>query len=249
MRGWRPGGAHRQPDRRGGIGKSRLMAEWRAELGDRARWVRGPRLRAHHWPCLRPVPRPASAATPRISDEDSEAEARARLRQQRPTLPGDADAQAVFANLLAMRLTRRANIARGAARRGRCAAAFVRPRASSSAWRRSARSLVIEDMHWAELPRARTGRYPAATDRAAAAGRWRRRSAQRRPDQTAAIFQSREARYHRRACPPRTPLSESSSRRWSRSCCPATAVHPGRNHDPGQGRRQPVFRRRSDCAR
>ncbi len=80
------------------------MAEWRAEVGGRARWLEG-RSFAHttalaYGPFLDLFRRYAG-----IMDDDSEAEARARLDtaiEQR--FPDNAEAHALFANLLALRL-------------------------------------------------------------------------------------------------------------------------------------------------
>ena len=44
-------------DRRGGIGKSRLLAEWQSQLGDDALWLEGRRIHTH-WSGVRAVPRP-----------------------------------------------------------------------------------------------------------------------------------------------------------------------------------------------
>src|SRR6185295_5899533 len=87
-----------------GIGKSRLMAEWRAQIGDRARWVEG-RAFAHtttlaYGPFLDLLRRYVG-----IKDDDSEARAHQRLRTLAEALfPANREAHALLASMLAMRL-------------------------------------------------------------------------------------------------------------------------------------------------
>ncbi|HUS17032.1 MAG TPA: adenylate/guanylate cyclase domain-containing protein, partial [Chloroflexia bacterium] len=136
-----------------GLGKSRLMAEWRSELGDGVRWLEG-RAFAHttglaYGPFLDLIRRYAG-----IKDDDSEAEARTRLNAVLAGLfPADVDAPAIFANLLAMHLAEgdAAIIAAlpGEALRRRLFTLleelFARLASERPLW------LVIEDMHWADL--------------------------------------------------------------------------------------------------
>ena len=88
-----------------GIGKSRLLAEWRVEAGERVRWIEG-RSFAYttalaYGPFLDLVRRYAG-----ILDDDAEIQARARLDAAIDRFfPGNAEAHALFANLLAMRLS------------------------------------------------------------------------------------------------------------------------------------------------
>jgi predicted ATPase/class 3 adenylate cyclase len=90
-----------------GIGKSRLMAEWRQDVedGKRAMWLEG-RCLAHsisvsYGPFLDLIRRFAG-----IRDEQSEETARWHLDLIIERLfPGDRDAKAIFANLLAFRLS------------------------------------------------------------------------------------------------------------------------------------------------
>jgi class 3 adenylate cyclase/tetratricopeptide (TPR) repeat protein len=135
-----------------GVGKSRLMAEWRRALGEGVHWIEG---RAYpHTTTLAYGPfldvRRGYAG---ISDEEAEARARRRLRETVDRFfPRDAEAQAIFANLLAMRLS----VAEAAllekipaeARRRRffalAADLFTRLAADRPT------VLVVEDMHWAD---------------------------------------------------------------------------------------------------
>ncbi|HMA33777.1 MAG TPA: adenylate/guanylate cyclase domain-containing protein, partial [Chloroflexia bacterium] len=135
-----------------GLGKSRLLSEWRAELGERGRYLEG-RAFAHttglaYGPFLDLFRRVAG-----IRDEDSEAEARARLDRTMVRLfPDDIEAAALFANILAMRLTpeETAHLTplRAEDLRARLFAHFdallTRLAAARPVW------LVIEDMHWAD---------------------------------------------------------------------------------------------------
>jgi class 3 adenylate cyclase/tetratricopeptide (TPR) repeat protein len=90
-----------------GIGKSRLMAEWRAEIlrGERAAWLEG-RCLAYttsipYGPFLDLIRRYAG-----IKEDQSEDAARGRLNViVERFFPGDAEAKAVFASLLAFQLS------------------------------------------------------------------------------------------------------------------------------------------------
>lgn len=135
-----------------GIGKSRLMAEWRANLGDRARWLEGrsfPHTRGLAFgPFLDLIRRHAG-----IKDEDSEAVAHRRLANAIEDLfPGDREAHAIFANILGMRLT-----TDEAATIEPLSAEALRQRIFrlvEALFTRLARErptiVVVEDMHWAD---------------------------------------------------------------------------------------------------
>jgi class 3 adenylate cyclase/tetratricopeptide (TPR) repeat protein len=88
-----------------GIGKSRLLAEWRRDLGDDFRWLEG-RALVHaealaYGPFIDLIRRLAG-----ITDEHSESQARDRLRQALAnTYPEDPETLALFASFLTMRLT------------------------------------------------------------------------------------------------------------------------------------------------
>jgi tetratricopeptide (TPR) repeat protein len=90
-----------------GIGKSRLVAEWRARTTPTIRWLEG-RSFAYttalpYGPFLDMLRRFAG-----ISDEDSDKRARNRLNKAiESLLADDREAQTVFAHLLAMRLSRK----------------------------------------------------------------------------------------------------------------------------------------------
>lgn len=87
-----------------GIGKSRLLSEWRKSLEGRFNWVEG-RAFAHttslaYGPFIDMLRRFA-----RISDDDSESQARAKLDAAvEQLLPGQSDARAVIASLVGMGL-------------------------------------------------------------------------------------------------------------------------------------------------
>jgi class 3 adenylate cyclase/tetratricopeptide (TPR) repeat protein len=135
-----------------GIGKSRLMAEWRAEIGNRARWLEG-RAFAHttslaYGPFLDLLRNYAG-----IKDEDSEAEAHTRLHNAVERLfPANTEAGAILTSMLGMRLsTEESDILAG------FPAEAFRQRLFSlveELFKRITREhpavLVIEDMHWAD---------------------------------------------------------------------------------------------------
>ncbi|MDQ5852904.1 MAG: AAA family ATPase [Chloroflexota bacterium] len=136
-----------------GIGKSRLIAEWHATIGDRARWLEG-RAFAHttalaYGPFLDLFRRYAG-----IKDDDSEIQARTRLRTAVDRLfPGNVEAHAMFANLLAMRLSPEESALLApypAAALRRQLFGLVEELFTRLAQERPA-VLVIEDMHWADL--------------------------------------------------------------------------------------------------
>jgi len=89
-----------------GIGKSRLMAEWRGSLEGDVRWLEG---RSYAGASGEPYG-PFADLTRRyvgISDEDSESRAGARLRQSlQRLLPAGPEATALIASMLGMRLER-----------------------------------------------------------------------------------------------------------------------------------------------
>jgi class 3 adenylate cyclase/tetratricopeptide (TPR) repeat protein len=136
-----------------GIGKSRLMAEWRAEIGDRARWLEGRAFALTtalaYGPFLDLVRRYAG-----ITDDDSEAQARARLRAAVAALfPDSLEAPALLSHLLAMRLSpdeeNLLSSLPAESLRGRLFAhieeMLVRLTEERPVW------LVLEDLHWADL--------------------------------------------------------------------------------------------------
>ena len=135
-----------------GIGKSRLLKEWRKALGERVRWVEG-RAFAHttslaYGPFIDMMRRFA-----RINDDDSETEARARLNSAiDQLLPGETGARTIVASLLGMRLT-----PEDAEVLATLPAEVLRGRIYElirTIFERLARErptlLVIEDLHWAD---------------------------------------------------------------------------------------------------
>lgn len=85
-----------------GIGKSRLMAEWRASLGKEVRWLEG-----RSFAGASSVPYGPFADLSRryagITDDDSEPRARSRLSETlERVLPGDREATAIVAGMLGM---------------------------------------------------------------------------------------------------------------------------------------------------
>jgi class 3 adenylate cyclase/tetratricopeptide (TPR) repeat protein len=135
-----------------GIGKSRLLAQWRRAAGERVRFIEG-RAFAHttslaYGPFIDLLRRHA-----RITDDDSEAEARARLDASVDALaPGDDEAHAILASLLGMRPT-----PEDTPRLAAIPAEVLRGRIHAliyGIFERLARErptvLVIEDLHWAD---------------------------------------------------------------------------------------------------
>jgi class 3 adenylate cyclase/tetratricopeptide (TPR) repeat protein len=137
-----------------GIGKSRLMAEWRAEIlrGERATWLEG-RCLAYttsipYGPFLDLIRRYAG-----IREEQSEHAARWRLNAVvEHFFPGDAEAKAVFASLLALQLLdRERDLLRtlpGEQLRQRLFALLEAFFVQLTKGRPTV--LVIEDMHWVD---------------------------------------------------------------------------------------------------
>jgi class 3 adenylate cyclase/tetratricopeptide (TPR) repeat protein len=135
-----------------GIGKSRLMAEWRAELGEQVHWLEG-RAFAHttsltYGPFLDLLRRLAG-----IRDEDSETQARGRLQAAvERFFPESTEAQAIFAHMLGMRLS-----AEEAALLSHFPAEALRRRVFALVEQLAERLasekstvLAIEDAHWAD---------------------------------------------------------------------------------------------------
>jgi class 3 adenylate cyclase/tetratricopeptide (TPR) repeat protein len=86
-----------------GIGKSRLMAEWHAKMGEEVRWLEGRSFAGGSAVPYGPFV-DLSRRYAGIVDEDSETRARSRLRQAlKRVLPGDRQAPAIVAGMLGMR--------------------------------------------------------------------------------------------------------------------------------------------------
>lgn len=135
-----------------GIGKSRLLTEWRKALGERVRWVEG-RAFAHttslaYGPFIDMLRRFAG-----IGDDDSETQARVRLDSAiTQLLPDETEARAIFTSLLGMHLT-----PEDAEVLAAFPAEVLRGRIYEliqMIFERLARErptlLVIEDLHWAD---------------------------------------------------------------------------------------------------
>ncbi|MCA1554600.1 MAG: AAA family ATPase, partial [Chloroflexi bacterium] len=135
-----------------GLGKSRLMSEWRAEMGERVRWLEG-RSYAHttgvaYGPFIDLFRRFAG-----IQDDDSELSARGRLQAVVQGMFGHSpEAQVLFASMLAMRLSPDES-----SMLATMPAQVVRERLFATIadlLERNASErpivLVIEDMHWAD---------------------------------------------------------------------------------------------------
>ncbi|MBI5291601.1 MAG: AAA family ATPase [Chloroflexi bacterium] len=137
-----------------GLGKSRLMAEWRDDLqrDGRIRYLEG-RCFAHttslaFGPLLDLFRRLAG-----ISDEDDEAQARARLEAAVDRLfPDDLEARALFASLLALPPTPEelATLAAAQAEAFRRRLFHLLSETFERLARRQPTVLVLEDMHWAD---------------------------------------------------------------------------------------------------
>ena len=135
-----------------GIGKSRLLAEWRSRVGHEAGWLEG-RAFAHttglaYGPFLDLFRRYAG-----IRDDDSESVARSRLHAAvERVFPGDLQAHALFADLLTLRLSPDEQAVLGTlpreARRRRLfdlvSDIFARATPERPIW------LILEDLHWAD---------------------------------------------------------------------------------------------------
>ena len=135
-----------------GIGKSRLVAEWRKRSGDRVLWIEG-RCFSHtqmlsYGPFLDLLRRYCG-----IVDDDSDRRVRQRLDAAAERLfPGKFEARAILANLLAMRLRRDETVYLG-----KMSARELRERVFSLAerlFRNLALSrplvLFLDDMQWAD---------------------------------------------------------------------------------------------------
>jgi class 3 adenylate cyclase/tetratricopeptide (TPR) repeat protein len=135
-----------------GIGKSRLMAEWRRELGDDVRWLEG-RAVVHaetlaYGPFIDLIRRLAG-----ITDDHSESQARERLAQALASIyPEDPEALALFASFLTMRLTPDDELLLGTRtaewRRQRLIELIQTGLVSLSRQRPTV--LVMEDLQWAD---------------------------------------------------------------------------------------------------
>jgi len=136
-----------------GLGKSRLLAEWRTQIGPSAQWLEG-RAFSHttsysFGPLLDLLRRFAG-----IKDEDSEEKAHARLRAAvEKRFPGDAQAQALMAHLLAMRLSPEedALLARFSRESLRRALFELMEQLLALLARERRIWLVVEDLHWVDL--------------------------------------------------------------------------------------------------
>jgi class 3 adenylate cyclase/tetratricopeptide (TPR) repeat protein len=85
-----------------GIGKSRLMAEWRASLGKEVRWLEGRSFAGASAVSYGPFA-DLGRRYAGITDDDSEPRARSRLRETlERVLPGDREATAIVAGMLGM---------------------------------------------------------------------------------------------------------------------------------------------------
>jgi tetratricopeptide (TPR) repeat protein len=135
-----------------GLGKSRLLAEWRHRLGGHVRWLEG-RCFAHTesvtlGPVLDLIRRGVG-----IAGEHSEAEARARLRLTlEQGFSGNEEAQALFASLLGLHTSPRedALLADLPAQRLRQRLFELMARFFTDFARHSPTLLVFEDLHWAD---------------------------------------------------------------------------------------------------
>ena len=136
-----------------GVGKSRLLAEWRSALGGRIRLIEG-RAFAHTTSLAYGSFIDMLRRFARISDDDSEAAARARLDTAiDQLLPEALDARAVFASVLGMRLTPADQETLAAlpaeVLRGRIHA-LIQAIFERLALERPT-MLIFEDLHWADL--------------------------------------------------------------------------------------------------
>ena len=135
-----------------GIGKSRLMAEWRAGLGKEIRWLEGRSFSGGS-----AVPYAPFADLSRryagITDQDSESQARSRLRAAlKRVLPEEAEANALVGGMLGMRPAPEEGAAITA-----LSSLVVKERLFAlieGLFRRLAQQqptvLVMEDLHWAD---------------------------------------------------------------------------------------------------
>ncbi len=135
-----------------GIGKSRLLAEWRQRLGERVRWLEGrcfPHTSAVSFgPFIDMLRRKAD-----IKAEHSEKEAREQLYATlEHVFPGDAEAQAIFTHLLGFRASRQeeAVLANLPAQNLRQKLFSLVERYYFRLAQRRPTVLIIEDLHWAD---------------------------------------------------------------------------------------------------
>ncbi len=135
-----------------GIGKSRLLAEWRLRLGESVRWLEG-RCFPHtssvsFGPFLDMLRRKAD-----IKGEHNEKEARDQLYTTLESVfPGDAEAQAIFTHLLGFRASRQevAVLANLPAQSLRQKLFSLVERYYFRLAQRRPTVLIIEDLHWAD---------------------------------------------------------------------------------------------------
>ncbi|HEY0096170.1 MAG TPA: AAA family ATPase, partial [Archangium sp.] len=135
-----------------GIGKSRLLAEWRQRLGERVRWLEGrcfPHTSAVSFgPFIDMLRRKAD-----IKAEHAEKEAREQLYATlEHVFPGDAEAQAIFTHLLGFRASRQeeAVLANLPAQNLRQKLFSLVERYYFRLAQRRPTVLIIEDLHWAD---------------------------------------------------------------------------------------------------
>ena len=135
-----------------GLGKTRLMEEWRATLGEEVRWLEG-RCFAHTTGLAYAPFLDLFRAFAGITDDHSEGEAREHFRQAAARLfPESAEARAIVVSLLALRPTGEER-----ALLGRLSADDLRSRLIGymrTLFERLAREratvLLLEDVHWAD---------------------------------------------------------------------------------------------------
>ncbi len=135
-----------------GIGKSRLLNEWRLKLGESVRWLEGrcfPHTSSVSFsPFLDMLRRKAD-----IKAEHSEQESRAQLYETLENVfPGDAEAQAIFTHLLGFHPSRQeeAMLATLPAQSLRQKLFTLVERYYVRLAQRRPTVLVIEDLHWAD---------------------------------------------------------------------------------------------------
>lgn len=135
-----------------GIGKSRLLAEWRLRLGERVRWLEG-RCFAHTSAVSFGTFLDLLRRKVGITGEQPEAEARAMLHATlEHVFPGDAEAQAIFIHMLALKASRQEEevLANLPAQDLRQKIFALVERYYFRLAQRRPTVLVIEDVHWAD---------------------------------------------------------------------------------------------------
>jgi class 3 adenylate cyclase/tetratricopeptide (TPR) repeat protein len=196
-----------------GIGKSRLMAEWRREIvvGERVYWAEGRCLAyttsASYGPFLELIRHYAG-----IKEEQSEDAARWRLDiAVERFFPGEAEAKAIFANLLALRLSpEESDLLDGLPGEQRRRRLFgLMEELFTRLARERPTVLVVEDMHWADATSLElvehllplTERSPLAVIGVS----------RRRADEATPLAQAQEQYVDRFTAISLTPLSETTS--------------------------------------